>query len=93
MNDEDKELIDLAYSASAESVFVIRVGKMIQEFGQTRAETTHASNFLKYLTSPCESPPLSEKEQRRLKTMQRLLVATVARGLDRDRVDSDDKMQ
>ena len=85
-DEEEKELIDLAYSSSAESVFVIRVGKMIQEFGQTRPGTNHASNFLKYLTSPCDSPPLSEEEQRRLKTMQRLLVATVARGLGLDKI-------
>ena len=78
MDDKTQKIVDLAYSASAESAFVMLVGKALQELGALPGGKPYAQNLLSALTAPYTREVLSQGERDRLRTMQDLLVSTVA---------------
>ena len=89
MDEDNKKLVEMAYDATAESAFVMLTGKAIRDVGETPGGQAHATFLLSRLSEPYSGGPLSEAEQDRLRTMQRLLVATVARFVLPELVEND----
>ena len=78
MDDKTKKIVDLAYSASAESAFVMLVGKALQELEDLPGGAIHARNLLSALGDASAPEVLPQRERERLRTMQDLLISTVA---------------
>lgn len=76
INDEDKALMEKAYDGSAETTFVIYLGKEIVSVAQTPADAALLGRLLQRLTVDKPPAPLSSKERERYRILQRLLAAT-----------------
>ena len=73
-DDLNQKIIDLAYSGSAESVFVIALGISLEDVFQTRAERALAAEILSRLTSDELLTNISPDEASRLRALQGLLL-------------------
>lgn len=93
LDEDGRKLVEMAYSGSAESAFVMILGRELHKLRGTRDGAALADDLLSGLCKPYTRGVLSETEKDRLRTMQRLLVATVARFQFPELVDDDQPMQ
>lgn len=85
ISNEDKALVEKAYDGSAETTFIIYLGKEIVSVAQTPADAALLGRLLQRLTVDKLPAPLSPEEAERYRTLQRLLAATYLSEADPDR--------
>ena len=85
INEASKALMDKAYDGSAETAFVIYLGKEIVSVAQTPADEALLDNLLKRLVTPKIAEQFSPEVSTGFRTLQNLLVATVEAQKNPDR--------
>ena len=72
ISDDNQKLIDFAYEDSAESLFIRRLGQVLQDELQSHGHEALATRLLLRLTEPSVLPALPEAARERFRLFQRL---------------------
>ena len=92
LSDDDKALMEKAYDGTAETAFVIYLGKEIVSVARNPDDAALLGHLLQRLTVDKLPAPLSPEEGKRYRTLQRLLAATYMSAANPDRYRSHERL-